>query len=38
MSESHLEEARQWLQAHIVQRLTWDDVDAFIRDQEFDRG
>lgn len=37
MSESHFEKARQWLRARNIQWLTWGDVDAFIREHEFDR-
>ncbi len=37
MSENHFEQARQWLRARNVQRLTWGDVDAFICERELDR-
>jgi hypothetical protein len=36
MGESHYENARAWLREHKVQRLTWDAVDAFIREHGLD--
>lgn len=36
MSESHYENARAWLREHKTRRLTWGDIDAFIREHGFD--
>jgi hypothetical protein len=35
-TSSTYQQARQWLRGHNVQRLTWGDVDKFIRDHNLD--
>ena len=35
-SVSTYQRARQWLRERNIQRLTWNDVDTFIRENEFD--
>ncbi|CAG0992509.1 hypothetical protein ARNL5_03348 [Anaerolineae bacterium] len=36
MTENNFEQARAWLREHKTQRLTWGDVDTYIREQHLD--
>ena len=35
-TNTSIEQARQWLREHNIQRLTWGDVDEFIRNHHLD--
>ncbi len=36
MAETRMEQVRRWLRDHSIQRLTWGDVYAFVREHDLD--